>query len=88
MSLSGALVWDEARHVTEDDVGSTRTHASQAIEAGVQRLLRGRSLEELVEVLRSHGVELLVDVRLNAISHRPGFSKRALSAALGAADID
>jgi len=41
-----------------------------------------------VDVLREHCIELLVDVRLNAISRRPGFSKRALSAALSAASID
>jgi uncharacterized protein (DUF488 family) len=48
----------------------------------------GRSLDELISLLMSEDIELLVDVRLNAISRRPGFSKGALSAALGAAQIE
>jgi uncharacterized protein (DUF488 family) len=65
-------------------VGTRRKRLSRLFSVGYE----GRSIEELVDVLRSHGVELLVDVRLNAISRRPGFSKRALAAALGAVDID
>lgn len=48
----------------------------------------GRTVEELIDVLRRHGVSLLVDVRLNAVSRRPGFSRRALSAALNGAGIE
>ena len=47
----------------------------------------GRDLEELVALLRHHGVSVLVDVRLNAISRKPGFSKRRLEAALAEAGI-
>ena len=48
----------------------------------------GRTVEELIETLRRHQVSLLFDVRLNAISRRPGFSKRALGTAVGDAGIE
>lgn len=41
----------------------------------------------LVAVLRDAGVETVVDVRALANSRRPGFAKRALSAALAEAGI-
>ncbi len=41
----------------------------------------------LTEALRGAGVALLVDVRALANSRRPGFAKRALSAALAEAGI-
>lgn len=46
-----------------------------------------RDIDELVELLRSEQVELLVDVRLNAISRKRGFSKTALATALNEAGI-
>lgn len=46
-----------------------------------------RSLDELIRLLTIHGVEVLVDVRLNAISRRKGFSKNALDEALNDAGI-
>lgn len=48
----------------------------------------GRSIDEFVDVLRTNGVEIVVDVRLNAISRKRGFSKTALSTALKTAAID
>ena len=48
---------------------------------------QGRSVDELIEVLRVGRVELLVDVRLNPISRKPGFSKKQLSEALTDAGI-
>jgi uncharacterized protein (DUF488 family) len=47
----------------------------------------GRDLADLVSLLSDHSVETLVDVRLTPISRKPGFSKTALSAALGDAGI-
>ena len=47
----------------------------------------GRDVEELVALLRSRGVQTLVDVRLNAISRRRGFSKTSLSESLARAGI-
>ena len=47
----------------------------------------GRALAPFVEDLVARGVTRVVDVRLNAISRKPGFSKRALSAALSDAGI-
>lgn len=47
----------------------------------------GQAIDALVSKLRIRGVETLVDVRLNAISRKRGFSKRALAAALEGAGI-
>lgn len=47
----------------------------------------GRSVDELVETLRSQGVACLVDVRLTPISRKAGMSKTALAQALNAAGI-
>lgn len=47
----------------------------------------GLQLPDLIERLRDEGVSVLVDIRLNAISRKAGYSKRALSAALEAAGI-
>ena len=46
-----------------------------------------RSVGELIDVLRQGEVEVLVDVRLNPISRKPGFSKNPLSQALAEAGI-
>ena len=48
---------------------------------------QGRSVDELIDVLRQGEVEVLVDVRLNPISRKPGFSKNPLSQALAEAGI-
>ena len=48
----------------------------------------GRTVDELIEILRRHDVSLLIDVRLNAISRRAGFSKRVLGTALNNAGIE
>lgn len=47
----------------------------------------GLSLDSLIGRLKTAGVEVLVDVRLNAISRKVGYSKRALSAAVEAAGM-
>ena len=47
----------------------------------------GRSLDEFIELLGTAGVGTLVDVRLNAVSRKPGFSKIRLSAALASSGI-
>lgn len=46
-----------------------------------------RSLEEFLLVLRSMGITLVVDVRDVAWSHKPGFSRKPLMAALAGAGI-
>ncbi|MBX3194731.1 MAG: DUF488 domain-containing protein [Microbacteriaceae bacterium] len=48
----------------------------------------GLTVGRLIECLLAEGVDVLVDVRLNAISRKAGFSKRALSAALANAGIE
>jgi uncharacterized protein (DUF488 family) len=49
---------------------------------------QGHDLSSFLAELSSSGVSLLVDVRLNPISRKRGFSKRALSEALAGAGID
>jgi uncharacterized protein (DUF488 family) len=48
---------------------------------------QGRSVDDLITELERRGVTVLADVRLNALSRKPGFSKRALSTALERAGI-
>ena len=48
----------------------------------------GRPVTELVMLLRTHGVQTLVDVRLNAVSCRRGYSKNALITVLQEAGIE
>ncbi|HLV60191.1 MAG TPA: DUF488 domain-containing protein [Fredinandcohnia sp.] len=46
-----------------------------------------RTLEEYLAILRDAGVTLLVDVRFNPLSHKKGFSKKALAQGAEAAGI-
>jgi uncharacterized protein (DUF488 family) len=46
-----------------------------------------RSLDEYIDLLLANGVEVVVDVRETAWSHKPGFSKTAFSAGLETAGI-
>jgi len=48
----------------------------------------GLEVQSLVETLRSARVTLLVDVRLNAVSRKAGWSKKSLQAALETAGIE
>lgn len=48
----------------------------------------GFTADALAQRLAQAGVTMLVDVRLNAVSRKKGFSKRALEAALGEAGIE
>lgn len=48
----------------------------------------GQTLDSFISKLRLREVQTLVDVRLNAISRKRGFSKTALSTALREAGID
>lgn len=47
----------------------------------------GQTIATFVDALTADGVTHLVDVRLNPISRKPGFSKTALTCALAAAGI-
>ncbi|MHB8463367.1 MAG: DUF488 domain-containing protein [Acidimicrobiales bacterium] len=53
-------------------------HGTHVISVGYE----GREVEELAADLAARGAETLIDVRLNAISRRPGFSKTALRTVL------
>ncbi|MGH8886271.1 MAG: DUF488 family protein [Egibacteraceae bacterium] len=48
----------------------------------------GRTIKQFVETLQLAGVDVLVDVRLTAVSRKPGFSKTRLSESLAVAGID
>lgn len=47
----------------------------------------GKNVDELVQQLRDHEVQVLVDVRLTPISRKPGLSKTKLAETLEAAGI-
>lgn len=47
-----------------------------------------RSIDDFVRLLTSHGVATLLDVRLNPISRKKGFSKTALREALDVVGIE
>ena len=47
----------------------------------------GRSIEDFVRAMKRNRVELVVDVRLNAVSRKRGFSKTALTEALATEGI-
>jgi uncharacterized protein (DUF488 family) len=61
----------------------TVTESRGAIGVGYE----GKTLDTFIGELLASGTKLLVDVRLNPISRRPGFSKRALATALVDAGI-
>ena len=48
----------------------------------------GRSIEDFVDTMVRHSIQVVVDVRLNPISRKKGFSKKALSKALNAENIE
>jgi len=48
----------------------------------------GRTVADLVEFSHAMGAAWVVDVRLNPISRKPGFSKRALAQAVADAGLD
>lgn len=58
-----------------------RTH--QLVSIGYE----GRNVSSLVEQLQANQVQVLVDVRLNPLSRKPGLSKTKLAAALESAGI-
>ena len=48
----------------------------------------GLSIDEFCSQVLTQGVSVVVDVRLNALSRKPGFSKNGLRAALAQAGVD
>lgn len=63
---------------------NTHTAPKVMVSVGYER----RDIDELVALLAAHAVEVLVDVRLNAISRKRGYSKTALADALHDAGIE
>jgi uncharacterized protein (DUF488 family) len=47
----------------------------------------GLTIDAFIEDLKRRGADVVVDVRLNALSRKAGYSKRSLAAALDAAGI-
>ncbi|HPG14405.1 MAG TPA: DUF488 domain-containing protein [Microthrixaceae bacterium] len=60
------------------------SHTGTIISIGYE----GRTLDEFVDTLKQHRVQVLIDVRLTPLSRKRGFSKTALSTALTDAGID
>lgn len=78
--MRGVAVADAPRTVCEDEgVASGRIYS-----VGYE----GLTLPALVERLVQSKVTVLFDVRLNAVSRRKGFAKKALAAGLAEAGID
>jgi uncharacterized protein (DUF488 family) len=49
---------------------------------------QGRTVDDIIDMLRAADVKTLVDVRLTPLSRKPGLSKHSLAARLRAARID
>lgn len=49
---------------------------------------QGHDLDTFLEQVRHQGVSVIVDVRLNPVSRKRGFSKRALAAALAEVSVE
>src|SRR5579859_4738433 len=49
---------------------------------------QGRTLDDLIDLLMSNGVQVVVDVRHTPWSHKLGFTKKSLAAELAAHGID
>lgn len=64
------------------------THASASRVTSIFSVgYEGRSIEDFVDTMVRHSIQIVIDVRLNPVSRKKGFSKKALSAALDAKDI-
>jgi uncharacterized protein (DUF488 family) len=61
--------------MTHPGNGQPQSRAGRLVTVGYE----GRSVEEFMDRVVGEGVAVLVDVRQNAISRKPGFSKRALA---------
>ena len=76
----------EVLGTTVDDLlaAARRTPAHPLVSIGYE----GHTLDSLIEELAEQRVTTLADVRLNAVSRRPGFSKNRLRDGLAAAGIE
>jgi uncharacterized protein (DUF488 family) len=73
-----------SRFAAEPSLGDHRRVTGRIYSVGYE----GLEVEALVEHLASVSVSLLVDVRLNPVSRRRGYSRKALSASLEEAGIE
>ena len=84
-------VFDEIRAPLRElaDLRTMETVRSTALRTGtiVSTGYEGRSIDDFVRAMKRHRVELVVDVRLNAVSRKRGFSKTALTEALATEGI-
>lgn len=64
--------------------GMTSTRTPKLVSVGYE----GRDVNDLVAYLEGEGVRVLVDVRLNPISRKPGLSKTRLAEVLRSAGIE
>ncbi|MYA75377.1 MAG: DUF488 domain-containing protein [Gammaproteobacteria bacterium] len=83
MKDSEVSVDGENRDCRIPDVSST-TDSPTIVSIGYEQ----REISELIDLLAANGVSMLVDVRLNPISRKKGFSKNALATALSEAGIE
>jgi hypothetical protein len=98
-STTVMTTWTRTRPITGDNRGRGRRHADLPPPASEGTIVRmsgriysvgyeGLRVPGLVDALVAAGVSLLVDVRLNPVSRKPGWSKNPLRASLEAASID
>lgn len=72
------------RHPRRAGASTSHSHAPTVLTLGYQQ----RSIKEFIDLLVDADVDVLIDVRETAWSHKPGFSKSALQAKLAAAGIE
>jgi uncharacterized protein (DUF488 family) len=75
---------DDASSPSEPTVGEDRVVTSRIYSVGYE----GMTLDALVDRLVGARVSVLVDVRFNPVSRKPGFSKKSLTAVLEDAGIE
>lgn len=71
-------------HLPNIEIVASATPDTTIVSIGYQQ----RSLEDVIALLRQSNVQVVVDVRLNPISRKKGFSKSSLGQALGEANIE
>ena len=91
--IIGEMDYSDVEALGIDPATPPPTLGVDAVETGRGNVIvsvgyEGRTVEELVSLLVENEVTVLVDVRLNAVSRKKGFSKTALGRALGEAGIE
>ncbi len=87
-TVAGCWLYDDVIMMNEREQEAGRRATQPRVGAVIGVGYEGKSLDDVVGLLTSEGVEVVVDVRLNAISRKPGLSKTALSSRLASDGIE